>query len=268
MPHKPTVFVTRKLPDAIETRMRELFDTRLNLEDRPMTQSELIEAVQKADVLVPTVTDRIDSKVPREEQFSAIKSLIDDGVIRHAGLSEVTVEEIKAAQKVFKVATVQNRYNLAARASDHVLEHCERLGIGFIPWYPLPAGRLARLGLGGLVLRDAAGQRRQPLDHVRRRQRAVAGLGIAQRVAALPPGRRGHPGGGVGRPLARHQGPHRAGKSGHDRPQVALVQGPHLGGSPQFLGQQQRCPNHSGFTPLRPGLACSWSHVGFSPWNA
>jgi glyoxylate reductase len=60
---KPLVIVTRKLPDAIETRMRELFDTRLNVDDRPMTQAELIEAVQKADVLVPTVTDRIDSKV-------------------------------------------------------------------------------------------------------------------------------------------------------------------------------------------------------------
>jgi glyoxylate reductase len=60
---KPLVIVTRKLPDAIETRMRELFDTRLNDSDKPMTQAELIEAVQKADVLVPTVTDRIDSKV-------------------------------------------------------------------------------------------------------------------------------------------------------------------------------------------------------------
>jgi len=60
---KPHVIVTRKLPDAIETRMRELFDARLNLEDKPMGQAELIDAVQKADVLVPTVTDRIDSKV-------------------------------------------------------------------------------------------------------------------------------------------------------------------------------------------------------------
>jgi glyoxylate reductase len=60
---KPLVIVTRKLPDAIETRMRELFDTRLNVEDRPMTQAELIEAVQKADVLVPTITDKVDSKV-------------------------------------------------------------------------------------------------------------------------------------------------------------------------------------------------------------
>jgi glyoxylate reductase len=60
---KPLVIVTRKLPDPIETRMRELFDTRLNVDDRPMSQAELIDAVQKADVLVPTVTDRIDSKV-------------------------------------------------------------------------------------------------------------------------------------------------------------------------------------------------------------
>jgi glyoxylate reductase len=60
---KPLVIVTRKLPDAIETRMRELFDTRLNHDDKPMTQAELIEAVKVADVLVPTVTDRIDSKV-------------------------------------------------------------------------------------------------------------------------------------------------------------------------------------------------------------
>jgi glyoxylate reductase len=60
---KPLVIVTRKLPDAIETRMRELFDTRLNVDDTPLTQTDLVEAVQKADVLVPTVTDRIDSKV-------------------------------------------------------------------------------------------------------------------------------------------------------------------------------------------------------------
>jgi glyoxylate reductase len=61
--NKPLVIVTRKLPDAIETRMRELFDARLNVDDRAMDQAELIEAVQKADVLVPTITDRIDSKV-------------------------------------------------------------------------------------------------------------------------------------------------------------------------------------------------------------
>jgi glyoxylate reductase len=57
---KPLVIVTRKLPDVVETRMRELFDTRLNVEDRPMTQPELVAAMREADVLVPTVTDRID----------------------------------------------------------------------------------------------------------------------------------------------------------------------------------------------------------------
>jgi glyoxylate reductase len=61
-PKKPLVIVTRKLPDAIETRMRELFDAKLNVDDHPMSQAELIEAMQKAEVLVPTVTDRIDSK--------------------------------------------------------------------------------------------------------------------------------------------------------------------------------------------------------------
>ncbi|MEC8204168.1 MAG: D-glycerate dehydrogenase, partial [Pseudomonadota bacterium] len=60
---KPLVIVTRKLPDVIETRMMELFDTRLNLEDTPMSQAELSAAVAEADVLVPTVTDRIDSKI-------------------------------------------------------------------------------------------------------------------------------------------------------------------------------------------------------------
>jgi pyridoxine 4-dehydrogenase len=89
---------------------------------------------------------RIDPLVPRDEQFGAIKSLLRDGVIRHAGLSEVSVEEIEAASKFFKVATVQNRYNMVARNSEDVLAYCERRGIGFIPWFPLGAGDLARPG--------------------------------------------------------------------------------------------------------------------------
>src|SRR5580698_5631767 len=60
---KPLVVVTRKLPDSVETRMRELFDARLNLDDKPMSQGELAEIVKGADVLVPTVTDRIDAAV-------------------------------------------------------------------------------------------------------------------------------------------------------------------------------------------------------------
>ena len=85
---------------------------------------------------------RIDPKVPRDEQFGAIKSMLDQGLIRYAGLSEVTVEEIRAAEKVFPVATVQNRYSAAYRMYEDVLDHCESRGIGFIPWYPLSGGAL------------------------------------------------------------------------------------------------------------------------------
>ncbi len=60
---KPKVIVTRKLPDAVETRMRELFDTELNLDDKPMGPEELVDALSRAEVLVPTITDRIDSRV-------------------------------------------------------------------------------------------------------------------------------------------------------------------------------------------------------------
>lgn len=89
---------------------------------------------------------RIDPKVPRDEQFAAVRTLIDEGVVRHVGLSEVSVEEIEAASKVFPVATVQNRYNLSDRKSEAVLDYCAAKGIGFIPWYPLAAGSLARPG--------------------------------------------------------------------------------------------------------------------------
>jgi len=89
---------------------------------------------------------RIDEKVPRDEQFAAIKRLLDEAVIRHAGLSEVSVADIEAASKVFKVATVQNRYNLVDRGSEDVLEYCEKHAIGFIPWFPLAAGDLAKPG--------------------------------------------------------------------------------------------------------------------------
>ena len=88
----------------------------------------------------------IDLKVPRDEQFAVVKSLQDDGIIRHAGLSNVTVADIEAASKIFKVATVQNRYNLVDRGSEDVLNYCEEKGIGFIPWFPLAAGRLAQAG--------------------------------------------------------------------------------------------------------------------------
>jgi pyridoxine 4-dehydrogenase len=89
---------------------------------------------------------RIDPKVPRDEQFDAVKSLLDEGLIRYAGLSEAKVADIEAASKVFPVATVQNRYNLTERGSEEVLAHCTRHGIGFIPWFPLGAGTLTEAG--------------------------------------------------------------------------------------------------------------------------
>lgn len=86
---------------------------------------------------------RVDREVPLDEQFGAIKTLLDEGVIRHAGLCEVSVREIEAASKVFPVATVQNRFNFLDRRSEMVLAHCAAHHIGFIPWYPLRAGQLA-----------------------------------------------------------------------------------------------------------------------------
>ncbi len=89
---------------------------------------------------------RIDPRTPRDEQFAAVKQLQDEGTIRHVGLSEVSIDEIKAASKFFKVATVQNRYNLVDRTSETVLDYCTENGIGFIPWYPLAAGSLTEPG--------------------------------------------------------------------------------------------------------------------------
>src|ERR1700691_4098034 len=89
---------------------------------------------------------RIDAAVPRDEQFDAIAKMQKEGLILHVGLSQVSVEEIEAAQKFFKVATVQNLYNLADRSSEQALDYCEAHGIGFIPWFPLAAGELARPG--------------------------------------------------------------------------------------------------------------------------
>lgn len=85
---------------------------------------------------------RIDPTVPRAEQFDAIRSMLDDGLVRFVGLSEVTIEEIKAAEQVFPVATVQNRYSATYRIHEDVLDYCEARGIGFIPWYPLSGGAL------------------------------------------------------------------------------------------------------------------------------
>jgi aryl-alcohol dehydrogenase-like predicted oxidoreductase len=89
---------------------------------------------------------RIDPKVPANEQFGAIAAMLKEGLIRHAGLSEVSVAEIEAASQEFAVATVQNRFNLTDRGSEAVLDYCTAHNIGFIPWFPLASGALAKPG--------------------------------------------------------------------------------------------------------------------------
>ena len=89
---------------------------------------------------------RVDPAVSMDEQFGVLRDLQAEGLIRHVGLSQVGVEEIREASRWFEVATVQNLYNLTRRDSEEVLAYCEQHGIGFIPWYPLAAGALAAPG--------------------------------------------------------------------------------------------------------------------------
>lgn len=89
---------------------------------------------------------RIDNRLPLEDQVGALKTLQDAGKIRHIGLSEVTVAQLEAARAVAPIVSVQNLYNLDNRKAEDLVDHCEREGIGFIPWFPFANGRLARPG--------------------------------------------------------------------------------------------------------------------------
>lgn len=100
---------------------------------------------------------RIDPKVPVEESLGELKALQKEGKLRHIGLSEVSVEDIQRARKVVDVVSVQNRYNLTDRVHEKVLEYCEKEHLGFIPWFPLATGGLAKPG-GAL---DAAARKHQ-----------------------------------------------------------------------------------------------------------
>jgi aryl-alcohol dehydrogenase-like predicted oxidoreductase len=119
---------------------------------------------------------RVDPKVPEAEQFGFLQDAQRAGKIRHLGLSEVAIAQIEYARRFFIVASVQNRYNLVDREWEAVVEYCERERIGFIPWYPLRAGDIARTGLG-LRLRQMIG--RTP-------QRSAAVMRIARRHRATP----------------------------------------------------------------------------------
>ena len=89
---------------------------------------------------------RIDPKTPVEESLGAMKKMQEAGKIRHIGLSEVKVPEIEQARKVCEIVSVQNKYNIGDREHEDVLEYCTKHGIGFIPWFPVAAGKLAQPG--------------------------------------------------------------------------------------------------------------------------
>jgi len=86
---------------------------------------------------------RIDSKYPAEDQIGALKDLQSEGKIKHIGLSEVSVAQIQQSQKIVSIVSVQNRYSVTDRGSEDVLKFCEQQNIGFIPWFPLAAGKLS-----------------------------------------------------------------------------------------------------------------------------
>jgi pyridoxine 4-dehydrogenase len=114
-----------------------------------------------------------DPKVPLEDSLGALKGLQEEGKIRHIGVSNVSVEELERARAVVDVVTVQNRYNLVDRHAEDVLDACDAAGIGFIPWFPLATGDLARPG--------------GPLDELARAHDATPGqLAIAWLLARSP----------------------------------------------------------------------------------
>jgi pyridoxine 4-dehydrogenase len=98
---------------------------------------------------------RIDPKVPAAESLGALRELQREGKIHHLGLSEVTIAEIQHAKRIVPIVSVQNLYNLGDRRADAVVDYCTAHGLGFIPWFPLAAGEMARPG-GAL---DAAAKR-------------------------------------------------------------------------------------------------------------
>jgi aryl-alcohol dehydrogenase-like predicted oxidoreductase len=99
---------------------------------------------------------RIDRKVPAQEQFEAAREFQREGLIRHFGLSEVSVVEIERARKVLPVVSVQNRYNVTERRWESEVEYCERERLAFIPWFPLSAGALQAAELERVARRHGA----------------------------------------------------------------------------------------------------------------
>ena len=122
---------------------------------------------------------RIDSAVPEDEQFATLAEFVDEGKVRHIGLSEVDVDEIQRAQRFVDVVSVQNRYNVFDRRWEPIVEYCEAHRMAFIPWFPLGAGKLH-----SEVDEDRAHER---LERVARRHEAsVMQVALAWLLARSP----------------------------------------------------------------------------------
>jgi pyridoxine 4-dehydrogenase len=116
---------------------------------------------------------RIDPSVPAADQLGTLERFQNEGKVRHIGLSEVSVADIEGARKLVRIVSVQNRYGLTDRLHEGVLDHCEREGLAFLPWFPLGAGRLA--------------QSRGPLDRAAKRLHATpAQVGLAWLLRRSP----------------------------------------------------------------------------------
>jgi aryl-alcohol dehydrogenase-like predicted oxidoreductase len=135
---------------------------------------------------------RVDPETPLEESLGAIKAYVDRGAIRHVGVSEVSVDQIERARKVVPVAAVQNRYSVADRSHDDVVDYCERERIAFVPFFPLRgeggpgvADAARRLGVSENAVKLAWLLRRSPvvlpipgtlsIEHLRENLAAVGG---------------------------------------------------------------------------------------------
>ncbi|MEV0442437.1 aldo/keto reductase [Streptomyces spectabilis] len=130
---------------------------------------------------------RIDEQVPLADQLGALAQLKEEGKVRHIGLSEVTVEQLAQAREITEIASVQNKYNLADRASEDVLEYAERENIAFVPWYPMATGELARPGgpLDAAAKEQGATPSQLALAWLLRRSPVVLPIPGTSRVAHL-----------------------------------------------------------------------------------
>jgi pyridoxine 4-dehydrogenase len=130
---------------------------------------------------------RIDPQVPLADQIGALKTLQDEGKIAHIGLSEVDVDQLEQARRIADIVSVQNMYNLADRSAEPLLDHAEKAGIAFIPWFPLAMGRLAEPGgvLASLATRYGATPARLALAWLLRRSPVMLPIPGTATVAHL-----------------------------------------------------------------------------------